>query len=77
MTSQRLRFHSVQLVCYSSGLVGHCQSGQSALKLSSLGARDPRAIPRRKQTGDARPLLIVDNRLPATSLRIKHVIRTE
>jgi hypothetical protein len=57
--------------------VGHCQSGQSALKLSSLGARDARAIPRRKQTGDARPLLIVDNRLPATSLRIKHVIRTE
>tara|TARA_B100002003_G_scaffold215661_1_gene214662 strand:+ start:157 stop:519 length:363 start_codon:yes stop_codon:yes gene_type:complete len=77
MLPQRLRLHLIHLVCYSPGLVGHCQSGQSPLKLSRLSARDPRAIPRRKQTGDARSLLIVDNRLPTTSLRIEHVIRTE
>jgi hypothetical protein len=57
--------------------MGHRQSSQSAFKLRSLGACDPRAITRRKQTGDARPLLIVDNRLPSTRLRIKHVICTE
>jgi len=57
--------------------MGYRQSGQSALKLGRLGACDPCAIPRRKQTGDARPLLIVNHRLPATGLHIKHVIRTE
>jgi hypothetical protein len=77
VTSQRLCFPAVQPVCYPSGLMGHRQSGQSALKLSRLGACDPCAISCRKQTGDARPLLIVDNRLPTTRLRIKHVICTE